>query len=76
MENHPLQQPPGASTTTTATIASKKDMKQWIQMAKDSANNPKAERLEKSEDLLEDMYIVARSGSITWASFDYQAITK
>ena len=31
---------------------------QWIQVAKDSANNPKVERLEKSEDLLEDMYIV------------------
>lgn len=42
-------------------------------MAKDSAINPKVERLEKiAKILLED---TARSGSITWASVDYHTST-
>ena len=71
-----LRQPPGTSATTTTSIASKKDRIQRIQIAKDSANNPEAERLEKIRRFYFKIYIyVTRSGSITWAGFDYHSFT-
>ena len=54
-EEWSLQEPP--ATTTTTTTAGKNGKIQRIEVAKDSANNPKAERLEKIRRFCLKIYI-------------------